>query len=104
MARGKGWGATAGSDAAADADLSAAEGILAAVGAGLLAFQLVRLLQLLVGFIDRLEQFREARCLVDRPKAGKAMAEELDLALGQQTDSNNPILRQSGAPSLTCIS
>lgn len=51
-----------------------------------------------VGFIDRLDKVREAGRLVDRPEPGKTIPKQLDLALGQQADSNNPILGQSGAP------
>jgi ornithine cyclodeaminase/alanine dehydrogenase-like protein (mu-crystallin family) len=58
------------------------------------------LAQLAVGLVDRLEKVLEAGRLVDRPQAGETMAEQLHLTLGEQTDSNDPFLRQSSAPTM----
>jgi len=54
--------------------------------------------QLAVGIVDCLKQVLEARRVIDWPKATKAMAEQLHLTLGKQPDSNDPFLRQNGAP------
>jgi hypothetical protein len=62
------------------------------------------LLQLLVGVIDGLDELGEAGGFVHRPKARKAVTQQLDFALGEQSDGYDSFLGQIGAPRLTSIS
>ena len=61
-------------------------------------------LQLAVGFVDCLDKLGEAGRFVDRPEPREAVTEQLDLTLGEQSDGDDPFLRQVLDPWLTCIS
>ena len=60
--------------------------------------RLRQLAQLAVCIVDGLEKVLEARRVVHGPKAREAMAKQLHLTLGEQTDSDDSFLRQSIAP------
>ena len=62
------------------------------------------LMQLLVSLIDGLDEFGEARRFVHRPEARKAVTQQLNFALGEQSDSYNSFLGQISAPQLTSVS
>jgi hypothetical protein len=48
-----------------------------------------------IGLVYRLKQLAEARGFVDRPHALESRAELVELALGKEADSNNPVLRHT---------
>jgi hypothetical protein len=59
---------------------------------------ILRAAEFVIRVIDGLKKILEAGGVVDRPEAGKSMSEQLHLTLGEQPDSNDPFLRQRGAP------
>ncbi len=61
------------------------------------------LLQLVVGFVDGLDQLGEAGRFINRPKPREAMTEQFDLTLGEQSDGNDAFLRQGARSRLICI-
>ena len=61
-------------------------------------------LQLAVRFVDCLDKLGEARSFVDRPEPRETVAKQLHLTLGEQSDGDDPFLRQAPNPWLICIS
>lgn len=60
-------------------------------------------IQFAFGLVDRPKQIVETCRIVDGPKARKAVAQQLNLALGQKSNGNDSFIGQNGAPRLTCI-
>jgi hypothetical protein len=58
------------------------------------------LAQIAVGVVDGLDEVGKARRLLARPQPLKGRAEQLHVSLSQQSDSDDPILRQAMAPSV----
>jgi hypothetical protein len=56
------------------------------------------LLELAVGFVDRIDQLGEAGRVVHGPESRETVAQQLDFALGKQSDSDDALFRQGRAP------